>query len=534
MTAPIWMAFPPEVHSGLLSSGPGPGPLLAAAAAWSSLSEEYASAAGELTNSLGAVQSSTWQGPSAASYVAAHVPYLAWLMQAAANSTAMAARQETAAAAYTVALAAMPTMAELAANHATHAVLVATNFFGINTIPIAVNEADYARMWLQAATTMTAYQAVSTAAVAAAPAPAPAPQIVKANGTTTSKATVGQSGEPYPNPTNLSQVLADVEYNIGAAIADFSGPIDPTTWAELGQFFSTTLTNILNSIPNLLASLAGNPAAFYVLLLYILDFIAGRIFDVIVLLKFLIEQPILYVVVGLGVAIAGLGGVAAGGLAGLAGLAGLPTGAETIPVAAQQNMPAVTLPPVVPIAASPVSAPAAAPAAAPAPAPAPSAPAASAGASATPPLPPTSPGGFPYLVGGLTMSSAASDQAQKRKPKTDTSSNPAPGAAAATPGVQAPARRRRKTKVAQLGRRYEYLDVQPSLSAEPEVSASDQGARTLGFAGTAGKVGAGQATGLATLSGDAFGSGPTVPMMPSSWNLDTEKSGNPAERGDYR
>jgi PPE-repeat protein len=467
------------------------------------------------------------------------------LTQASADSTAAATQHETAAAAYTAALAAMPTLPELATNHVVHGVLQATNFFGINMIPIALNEADYVRMWVQAATTMSAYQAVADTAVAATPATDAAPPILKSNSTAQASSLPTLSGD---NPLGLPQWLRDFLNQLGIG----NSPVAHAP--RLDYWFDDLLANYLQNFgvnwnpaagtvngasydsyadPSVLiywvarslelfedfqqfgTYLVQNPvAAFQYLFSWELFDFPLHIEEVLV---FLSQSPALFVAAG-GAALAPLGAGAAG-LAGLGALAQPPIVLPVDPVSAPTLFPVTASAPAV--FASSVAP------AAPPPPPMP----ASAASAPTGPPPPTSPPpaagpGFspPYVVGGPTIGSWMSAKAKTQEPTSRGASRSPAAVAAVAAATRDPARTRRRRRAVQRDHADEFadmnVDVDPDWGTSTE--ASDRGAGPLGFSGTVSK-GSEQATGLATLSSDGYGSGPSMPMLPNTWTLEGER-----------
>jgi len=475
------------------------------------LSAEYASAAEELSEVLGAVESGAWQGASAETYAAANVPYLAWLTQASADSATVAAQHETVAAAYTAALAAMPSLAELAANHTVHGVLLATNFFGINTVPIAINEADYTRMWVQAATTMSTYQAVAGAAAASTPEIAPAPAILKSAGPAETSDPADPWGPAHTWTDPFLDGIAQVLRYLGVDWEPGSGTINGLPYSAFtnpltGLYWVKNTVTLIQEVDYVIANVGAHPEVALLLL------------NPATLSTFLIAHPV--VAIGIAASTSSLAAPLAG-LSAFAALAALPWPSD-VPVlvdsvpesASAPDSVAVTNPHLVSVAGS---VPATGSPAAGLPA------SASAGAGAPAPAPAAAGGAgmaFPYMIGFGGGPGIGFDSSNKTGSGTGArAQSPASDSAAEESAArrQARRRRRRRTQLHDHGDQFADMNVDPEWSSPDDAPTASQGnAGQLGFGVGAVKHDV-QEAGLTTLAGDSFSGLPVQPLMPSTW-----------------
>jgi PPE-repeat protein len=156
VTSPHFAWLPPEVNSALISSGPGPGPLLAAAEAWDGLAGELASSASSFSSVTADLASGSWQGASSTAMMSVASKYVSWLSAAAAQAEEVSHQASAIATAFEVALSATVQPAVVAANRA----LVSA---------IADFEAAYEQMWASDVAAMFGYHADASAAVAKLP-----------------------------------------------------------------------------------------------------------------------------------------------------------------------------------------------------------------------------------------------------------------------------------------------------------------------------------------------------------------------------
>jgi PPE family len=187
--------LPPEINSARMYSGPGSGPLMAAATAWDELATELDSTAASYSSVISGLTGEEWLGPSSASMAAAAAPYAAWMSTTAAQAEQAAAQAMAAASAYEAAFAMTVPPPVIVANRIQTMALIATNILGQNTSAIAASEAQYAEMWAQDSAAMQGYASASAAASTLRPFTLP-PQTTNPAGLAGQAATVAQVAAP--------------------------------------------------------------------------------------------------------------------------------------------------------------------------------------------------------------------------------------------------------------------------------------------------------------------------------------------------
>ncbi|OBA58014.1 hypothetical protein A5647_01595 [Mycobacterium sp. 1100029.7] len=253
-------ALPPEVNSTRIYTGPGSGPLLAAAAAWNTLAAEMRSAATAYDSVLRELTTAGWYGPSSASMLAAATPYLTWLNATAGQAEQAGAQASAAASAFEAAYGMTVPPPVVAANRTLLANLVATNIFGQNTPAIAATEGQYGEMWAQDAGAMNGYALASNSASQMTPFTSPQTNTTPDAAQSQSNAVNQAANTAAGNARSLASNVSTNDVTAAAVpqdpISDYlTGFFDGSNNTALGNFLNSNF--FANSILN--GTIAGGP-----------------------------------------------------------------------------------------------------------------------------------------------------------------------------------------------------------------------------------------------------------------------------------
>jgi PPE-repeat protein len=238
--------LPPEINSGRMYTGPGAGPMLAAAAAWDDLAAELSSTAASYASTVSSLTGGTWQGPSSESMATAAATYVEWMNTTAAQAEETGSQAKAAVAAYEAAFAATVPPPVIEANRALLMMLIATNILGQNTPAIAATEAHYMEMWAQDAGAMYGYAGSAGSASVLTPFTEP-PQTTNPAGTAQQSAAAAQAGTS--GASNIGTEITQFINSLPTALQNLANGLvqSPTTsrnllsGLSLPQLFSATL-----------------------------------------------------------------------------------------------------------------------------------------------------------------------------------------------------------------------------------------------------------------------------------------------------
>ncbi|OBH21462.1 PPE family protein [Mycolicibacter terrae] len=244
-------AFPPEINSARIYTGPGSGPMMAAAGAWDKMAAELAAAEAAYQSVINGLVSEGWMGPASNAMAAAAAPYVAWMGTTAAQVEQAAAQAKAAAAAFDAAYAMTVPPPLIVANRTQLAMLVATNILGQNAAAIAATEAHYGQMWAQDAAAMYGYAAASAAATKVTPFTPPR-EVADPSAQGAQQAAVAQAAGNAAS-SNAQSTLSQALTNTPQTLQSLSSPVQPPTPPVTGGDGIST-GDLTNAMTNLMSS----------------------------------------------------------------------------------------------------------------------------------------------------------------------------------------------------------------------------------------------------------------------------------------